>query len=274
MRLSVISSPRRICRALPAALCLFVALNASPAWAWGPLGHLIVARIAEREVGSKAASRLRFYLEKEGGIESAARWAGDIAGERPDTARWSFIHIAPSAMELDLTQQCPANDCVTVKIREFEGIARLGVRDRTQITEAVKFMIHLMGDLHQPLHAGYASDEGGGKIPVLLNGRQMSLLDAWETTLVERLGTDDAAIADRLLQKMTSAQREQWSDGNLRDWTWESHLLAARVAYGALPSGSPKALNEDYIAQAAQVIETQLMKAGVRLARILDRTWP
>jgi hypothetical protein len=131
-----------------------------------------------------------------------------------------------------------------------------------------------MGDLHQPLHAGYASDEGGAKIPVVLDGRQLSLLDAWETTLVERLGTDDAAIADRLLQKMTSAQEEQWSEGNLRDWTWESHLLAARVAYGALPSGSPKTLNEDYIAQATQVIETQLMKAGVRLARILDRTWP
>jgi hypothetical protein len=261
-------------RAPVAALCLLLVLPATPAWSWGPLGHLIVARIAEREAGAKARSRLRFYLEKEGGLETAARWAGDIESERPETVRWRFIHIPPNAMELDLDKQCPAQDCVTVKIREFEGIARLGVRDRTQLTEAVKFVIHLMGDLHQPLHAGYAEDESGKMIPVVLDGRPMSLFEAWDAALVERLGTDDAAVADRLWQRITSEQRQRWSEGNLRAWTWETHLLAARLAYGALPSGSPKALDEDYVAQSTQVIETQLMKAGVRLARILDRTWP
>jgi len=274
MRLSLIFSLLRIPRASLAALCTLFVLQATPAWSWDPLGHLIVARIAEREVGSKAASRLRFYLEKQGGIESAARWAGDIESERPETARWSFIHIPPAAMELDLEQQCPAGDCVTVKLREFEGIARLGVRNREQITEAVKFMIHLMGDLHQPLHAGYAEDEGGRNIAVALDGRQMSLFEAWDSALVERLGTDDAAIADKLLQRITDAQRQRWREGNLKDWTWETHLLAARMAYGALPPGSPKILDDDYLEQATQVIETQFMKAGVRLAKIFDRTWP
>ena len=60
----------------------------------------------------------------------------------------------------------------------------------------------------------------------------------------------------------------------MRDWTWETHLLAARMAYGALPTGSPKTLGDDYVAQATEVVETQLMKAGVRLAKILDRIWP
>jgi hypothetical protein len=177
-------------------------------------------------------------------------------------------------MELDLDKQCPMEDCIPVKIREFEGIARLGIRDRQELTEAIKFVIHLMADLHQPLHAGYAEDESGRKIPVVVDGREMSLFDAWDKTLVERLGDDDAAVAERLWQRISDEQRARWSEGNLRTWTWETHLLAARMAYGALPSGSLKVLDENYLAQSLQVIEQQLMKAGVRLARILDRTWP
>jgi nuclease S1 len=250
-----------------------LALSA-PAWSWGPLGHRIIARIAEKEAGRKALSRLNFYLGKDVSIEDAALWADTLEVERPETARWHFLHIPPNAMELDLDRVCPDGDCVTVKVREFEGIARLGIRDRSEIEEAVKLVLHLVGDLHQPLHEGYAEDEGGRGIAVVLDGRPMSLYDAWESALVQRLGDDDAAIAERLEQSITTEQRRQWCEGNLRDWTWETHLLAARMAYGALPPGSPKTLGDDYVNQATEVVETQLMKAGVRLAKILDRVWP
>jgi hypothetical protein len=257
-----------------AACCLLLALNAVPAWSWGPLGHRIIARIAEREAGSKARSRVNFYLGKDVAIEDAALWADNLKIERPETARWHFIQIPPNAMELDLEQQCPQGECITVKLREFEGIARLGIRDRSEIEEAVKLLLHLVGDLHQPLHAGYAEDQSGKNIPAVLDGRAMSLYEAWDSALVERLGTDDAAIAERLMQNTTSLQRQKWRQGTLRDWTWESHLLAARLAYGALPPGSPKNLGSDYLTQATEVVETQLMKAGVRLAKILDQVWP
>ncbi len=273
MRFSVLLRPlRRVPRA--AGWCVLLALSAVPAHPWGPLGHRIIARIAEKEAGSKALSRMNFYLGKDTPIEDAALWAATLEVERPETTRWHFIHIEPNAMELDLHQACPDGECVTVKVREFEGIARLGIRDRSEIEEAVKLVLHLVGDLHQPLHAGYAEDEGGKGIPVVLEGRQMSLYDAWDSGLVQRLGDDDAAIAERLEQNISDEQRQKWREGNLRDWTWETHLLAARFAYGALPSGSPKALDSDYVAQANEVVETQLMKAGVRLAKILDRIWP
>lgn len=266
---------RRIRRARWAAGCCFlVALNAAPAWSWGPLGHRIIARIAAREAGSKARSRLSFYLGKDAAIEDAALWANGLEHDRPESARWHFIHIPPNAMELDLERQCPDGECITVKVREFEGIARLGIRDRSEIEEAVKLLLHLVGDLHQPLHAGYAEDQGGKNIPVVLGGRPMSLYDVWDSALPERLGTDDAAIAERLAQNTTSEQRQRWREGTLRGWTWESHLLAARLAYGALPSGSPKTLGDDYLIQATEVVEIQLMKAGVRLAKILDQVWP
>ena len=257
-----------------AACCFLGSLSAAPAWSWGPLGHRIIARIAEQQAGNKARARLSFYLGKEVAIEDAVQWADGLQLERPETARWHFIHIPPNAMELDLERQCPDGECITVKAREFEGIARLGIRERSEIEEALKFLLHLVGDLHQPLHAGYAEDQGGKNIPVVLDGRAMSLYDVWDAALVERLGSDDAAIAERLAQNTTSEQRQRWRQGNLRDWTWESHLLAARLAYGALPSGSPKTLGDDYLIQATEVVETQLMKAGERLAKILDQVWP
>jgi hypothetical protein len=255
-------------------VCCLVIASPRPAWSWGPLGHRVVARIAQREIGDRARSRLAFYLGKDVGIEDAAVWANDIHILRPETAQWHFIRIPPSAGELDLETQCPEGECITVKLREFEGIARLGIRERSEIEEAAKFLLHLIGDLHQPLHAGYIEDQGGEKTPVVLAGRSMSLYEAWDSALLEQLGSDDAAIADRLAQQITDEQRKRWQEGNLRDWTWESHLLAARLAYGALPAGTPKNLNEDYVSQAAAVIEEQLQKAGVRLAMILDQVWP
>jgi hypothetical protein len=275
------SASLRLCCALAtswaartAAGCLVLSLTAAPAWSWGPLGHRIIARIAERETGAKALSRLNFYLGKDVSIADAALWAQTLEVDRPETARWHFIQIPPNAMHLDLDRLCPEKECITVKVREFEGIARLGIRDRSEIEEAVKLLIHLVGDLHQPLHAGYGEDQGGRTIPVVLNGRSTNLYDVWDEALLERLGNDDAAIAERLAQNTTSEQRDRWRQGNLRDWTWETHLLAARLAYGALPEGSPKRLGEDYLLQATQVVEVQLMKAGVRLGKILDQVWP
>lgn len=265
-----------LARRAPWAIILFAILcsTVTPAWAWGSLGHRVIARIAEREAGDKAKSRLRFYLQKEGGPEAVAMWAQDIEAQRPETARWHFVHIPPNATEFKLAEICPQEDCITTKLREFEGIARLAVRSREDVTEAVKFIIHLVGDLHQPLHEGYAEDSGGREIQVVLDGDKMTLYEAWDAALAKRLGSDDAAIADRLFDRITSEQRRHWKEGRPADWTWESHLLAARMAYGALPSGSPKVLGDGYKMQATEVIEQQFMKAGVRLAKILDQVWP
>jgi hypothetical protein len=262
-------------RAARSLVCWIAVLSlAPPAHSWGTLGHRIVAGIAEREAGDRARSRLRIYLEKEGGLGEAAVWASDMHLLRPETERWHFVRIPPGAMEFDLNRDCPERDCITAKIREFEGIARLGIRDRDEVAEAIKFLIHLAGDLHQPLHTGYAEDHSGRDIPVVFSGRQTNLYDLWDSTLVETLGPDEEAIIDRLLRGVTDDQRREWRQGTPRDWTWESHSLAVRVAYGALPDGSPKAIGPDYLGPAMRVVEGQLTKAGIRLAKILDQVWP
>ena len=262
----------------PSVVCLIVCVVmpwiASPAFAWGPAGHRIIASVAQQHLNARARARLAYVLGSETTLADVATWADDVRDERPETASWHYINIPPAATDLRPQRDCPDSNCVSDKIREFVGIARLAIRDRSEVSEAVKYLIHLVGDLHQPLHAGFAEDKGGNQIPVIVDGRESNLHSIWDSTIIRRLGSDEAEIAERLTQGITADQKKQWQKGQPREWAWESHLLAVRMAYGALPAGSPKGLDDNYLAQAAAVGGEQLAKAGIRLAAVINEVWP
>ena len=247
---------------------------ASPASAWGPAAHRIIASVAQEHLNARARARLAYVLGSETTLADVATWADDVRDERPETATWHYINIPPAATNLRPQRDCPDSNCVSDKIREFVSIARLGIRGKSEVGQAIKYLIHFVGDLHQPLHAGFAEDKGGNQIPVMAEGRESNLHSIWDSTIIRRLGSDEAEIAQHLNQGITPLQKKQWRQGRPREWAWESHLLAVRVAYGALPAGSPKRLDEDYLAQAAAVAEEQLAKAGIRLAALINQVWP
>ena len=255
-------------------VCVVVPWIASPASAWGPAGHRIIASVAQEHLNARARARLSYLLGSETTLADVATWADDVRDERPETATWHYINIPPAATNLRPQRDCPDGNCVSDKIREFVGIARLAIRNKSDVGEAVKYLIHFVGDLHQPLHAGFAEDKGGNQIPVMAEGRESNLHSVWDSTIIRRLGSDEAEIAQHLNQAITASQKKQWQKGRPREWAWESHLLAVRVAYGALPAGSPKRLSKDYLAQAAAVGEEQLAKAGIRLAAMINQVWP
>ena len=254
--------------------CLVVPWIASPASAWGPAGHRIIASVAQQHLNARARARLSYVLGSETTLAEVATWADDVRDERPETAAWHYINIPPAATDLRPRRDCPGGNCVSDKIREFVGIARLGIRNKSEVAEAIKYLVHFVGDLHQPLHAGFAEDRGGTRLPVIVDGRESNLHGTWDSTIIRRLGSDEAEIAARLNEGITADQKKQWRKGRPREWAWESHLLAVRVAYGALPAGNPKRLDADYLAQAAAVGEEQLAKAGIRLAAVINQVWP
>ena len=258
---------------LPGVLSFFL-MGPEVAYAWGPLGHRVIARIAQQHLSPKARSRLNFYFGKNVSLEELVMWADEIRERRPETSPWHYLNIPPEAISLDMQRDCPEGSCITWKIREFIGIARLAVRKKEELLEPIKFILHLSGDLHQPLHLGYPQDRGGWDIPVELNGHSMNLREAWDSGILDLTGENDAAIAERLIHKITPELKRKYRNGLLQDWSWEAHLVAVRVAYGALPSGSPKILDETYVQRARGAIEEQLTKGGLRLAELLNRTWP
>ena len=257
---------------LAAALLLLIVPG--PARAWGPLGHRVVARLAQQHLSAKARNRLRLFFGKDVDLRELALWADEIREQRPETGAWHYLDITPEATSLDMKRDCPQGDCIAWKIREFMGIARLAMRKKENLLDPIKFLIHFGGDLHQPLHLGHPQDRGGLDIPVELDGRLTNLHEVWDSEILELAGESEEELTKRLSQRITPQLKRQWEKGLLRDWSWETHLIAIRVAYAALPSGSPKVLDEKYVRLAREAIEEQLAKGGVRLAELLNRTWP
>jgi hypothetical protein len=237
------------------------------------MGHRIVAKIAEQRLHPKARMRFQLLAGKGTTLESVANWADELREARPETAPWHYINLAPGAKELDLKRDCPDADCITAKTREFQGLVRLAMKKQEERLDALRFLVHLVGDLHQPLHAGDAADRGGNGIRVIAAGEESTLHAYWDSKLLDENVEDEDALVAELLAGISLAQEREWSRGHLTDWTWESAQLASSVAYGALPGGEPKTLDGEYADQAWKTAKEQLAKGGVRLAAILNEMW-
>jgi len=204
------------------------------------------------------------------------------------TRRWHFVDVELRAPNVD--QACfghpqlpaakpasigPAEDCVVDKIDQFAAeLANPSTNPEERIV-ALKFLLHFVGDVHQPLHASDDHDKGGNTKRVTAEGfRAGNLHHFWDTEFIKQLGSDPKAVASDLAAQITDDERNSWSRGNPADWARESFAIARDDAYGRLPSpnihGSYR-LGSDYIAMAVQDVSTQLSRAGVRLAFVLNQ---
>lgn len=266
---------RAVCQGIAAVALLSIAGPfTEPARAWGPEGHEVIARIADVRLPDHIRRNMKYLFRDETTLQSIAAWADEIRVERPYTTPWHYINIPPSAEGVDWKPDCPEGNCITVKIREFAGIVRLAIKTREERQEALQFLVHLVGDLHQPLNAGFLQDHGGNDTTVTFGGEEMTLHEFWDGALIGHKSESTEDLANRLSAEITPEQEHQWRKGNSRDWTWESHEVAARNAYANLPAGTPKQIDQEYAARARRVTEEQLMKAGIRLVRILEDVWP
>jgi hypothetical protein len=123
---------------------------------------------------------------------------------------------------------------------------------------------------HQPLHDEDNGDKGGNTRHVIFDGKPDNLHWIWDTGLLERINRNPEALAADLESKITPQDRAEWEKGSVEDWVLEGHRLAHSVAYGDLGNGDPAAITSAYEQQADPVIESQLEKAGVRLAYLLN----
>jgi hypothetical protein len=273
-----------------------------PAFAWGDEGHEVIGLIAEHYLEPKVRERIQVILAgDETGLTATdiaheATWADKYRDSDRNstkvryhqTSNWHFVDLELAGA--DMNRACfgqpklalgtaaslgPAQDCVIDKIHEFSAELenpRTGEQERRL---ALQFLLHFVGDLHQPLHAGDDHDQGGNrKIASAPGIPTNSLHHDWDTEFVARLGANEAEIAQRLIASIKDSQRAKWSAGTPADWAMESYSLAKSHAYGLLPAaGTPYhyELDAAYVADATAVTAEQLSKAGVRLAFVLNR---
>src|SRR5271166_1160176 len=217
------------------------------ALAWGPDGHKIVAVIAADNLTPAAASHVADILGVTADKRTIAT-AMEAASNRPDnefredksTAPWHFIDICLQDRRSDVAVRCPSRNCVTAKIDEYSTRLKEGNYDRWGAAGDLAFLIHFLGDLHQPLHAANDADEGGNCIKVDSYSRASNLHGAWDDAVVRRLENSvdsgrPEPPAHRLEQNYASEKGlDTWSPGHTDDIAWESSQIARSDIYAAL----------------------------------------
>jgi len=255
----------------------------APAWAWGKKGHQIVARVAESHLTPAARKAIEELLGEGHHIfdEDVANWADEIRNFVPETGPWHYVDIPVTETKYNPKRDCKYSDCVIERIERFREVLPDKKIKQNERQRALKFLVHLAGDMHQPLHcaerrdAAGKPDRGGNGCKVLFLNEQTetNLHKVWDTQLLEHvMGPMDAlAYADQLNARIDEESSTKWQKGSTRSWANESFRAAKEHVYAGVAADGPATrLDQDYVTKNQIVLDEQLMKAGIRLAEILN----
>jgi hypothetical protein len=288
---------------------LFLCLAAIPAWSWGPTGHHVVAMIAEERLSPEVQDRIRKLLGEftmaqastcPDVLRAAERHAPKpeeqyclkIASVIPNTSPWHYIDIPVPTADKALKDYCPQDACVTAKIRDFRNTLK-NSNDDAKRREALMYLIHFIGDIHQPLHCSERSCDQGGNLEhvnVFLKAGERPderLHGAWDVDLVDRLMeeekiADEEKFARSLARDIKPATAAKWQISSIDEVAWEGWKIAKEHVYRDVPffnycdpavkaSPTPASdLKSGYEKEGTKIIHEQLMKAGVRLAAMIE----
>ena len=279
-------------------LCCWVS---TPAFAWGDAGHQIIALVADRYLLPQVRAQVASMLSHDTSglvptdLAHQATWADKFRDSDRNTTQqryrqtreWHFVDI--ELADGDVAAAChghpalpaatpasagPASACLIDKIDQFSAELRDPATAPTERLLALQFLLHLVGDLHQPLHASDDHDRGGNDKLVSAPGLKPGKLHHhWDTEFVRRLGSQPAAVARALVSRTDASQRARWSRGTPTDWARDSFAVSKAHTYAKLPPPGPTgthALNRAYVDDASATVALQLRKAGVRLAQVLN----
>jgi hypothetical protein len=289
----------------------------------------VVALLAEKHMTPRALAMAKKILAdgpidpklsrycKEGGADpltDASTWPDDIRPFRPETPPWHYIDIPRGTKIRDLEKFCdPKESCVTRAIKDQLAILRSSEADPQKRADALRFLIHFVGDVHQPLHAITNNDEGGNCVPVAFFNAQPQLRNpqtesyapnlhaVWDTNILERATTGKTVyqVANDLDRSFQS-KMAPWQKGpaNVDAWAWESYQLAMQTVYGKLPTPDPvetpqrvtscaadnhisarmlklnEQLQDAYQNVTVPIVRVRLAQGGARLAMLLNQLWP
>jgi hypothetical protein len=245
------------------ALILTAPLSAS---AWGTKGHQAVAGIGEDLLTPEARRQVTDLLDPGTTLADISLWADEVRPSRPNTASWHSVNIPRGASGYNAQRDC-GQGCVVSAIEQSLRLLQDPTHDKAVRQEALKWVVHFVADLHQPLHA-IADDEGGSAVLVQFNGRQTTLHLLWDEDLIDRAYPNTAALQERVLAVLQASNWRAWQAGQPQDWAEETHRVAVEAVY-LFPSS--REIDERYVEKALPVIHEQLAKAAVRLAWVLNR---
>jgi hypothetical protein len=285
----------------PFLIFILMLTLAAPSPAWWEVGHRTVGRIAAQRLTPKARARVATLLgvpdttaSVADAMAAASTWADEIKATT-NTGAWHFIDFTLQDKKSNFAARCANDDCVTARIRLFrDQLAGHRKDPKWTDAEALKFLIHFVGDVHQPLHASSDADQGGNcelLNPSIDTTRNLHAL--WDGGIIKEITDDDKALASQLnttASALSRRQQKRLAKGDEVTWAWQSHEVAQRVIYKRLsipveaevfPANCKAApadiqsfkavVDRAYRTDMQPVIREQLTRAGMRLAALLNK---
>ena len=256
-------------------LFAFVLLATLPlsGWAWGVEGHRAIGNIAEQYVSNKASRKIAAILGTQtltmiSTIPDEMRYLP----EYKDTAPWHYVNTEPGLNQEQylkaVKEQTTPNiyNVLLVKIKEMAD----ATLPRAQRAEALAFVVHLVGDIHQPLHAGRAEDKGGNDIKLTYRGKDTNLHSLWDSGLLDYQGLTFTEMGAQYTP-MSEHQVSTWlAVTDPAQWLFESYTIAGKLYAEAAQNPNP---DFRYYPAHADLLQERIQQAGIRLAGVLNEAF-
>lgn len=243
-------------------LIFFVALSLE-VFAWGPTGHRVTGYIAEQHLSTKAKKKLRELLGQES-LAIASNWMDNV---RSDSSYdymedWHWVTIE-NGQTYDQSKKNKNGDVIMTLERVISEL-KSGKLDRKKEIEALKVLIHLVGDIHQPLHVGCCNDSGGNKVELKYFRGSSNLHRVWDSEMIDGTKLSYTELG-QALGKPDAAVIKKWQSASVRDWATES--MSYRTEVYDIGKGN---LSYAYPYQHLPLVEQRMLQAGVRIAGVLN----
>lgn len=269
-------------------LLILVVICARPMLAWGAIGHRVVAAIAEKRLEQTSPAALaaaRELLRSNNNSRDCApcddpKKLPAVASQPDDfrqdelalpTRDWHFVNIEITNPTYDQDRDCPSGDCVVRRIDRMIEILGDKSRSNCDREAALIYLIHFMGDMHQPFHTGFGRqangqpDRGANEVKLTFDGRDTNLHSLWDSGIIEKQGRTDNEWVTRLMTTTLNGRDPQTlAAGTTTEWLNQSHKLA--IQFHTLN----KPFNDQYVKDALPVIEERMLLGGLRLARLIE----
>lgn len=255
-------------RCVFAVLALALSLCAPAALAWGALGHRVVAQLAQKQLTPTAERQVDRLLALQGAhrLADIATWPDDLRDLDPAlfarTAKLHYINFHSGDCVYHPPRDCANSECVVAAIQKYAAILGDRALPDAQRAQALAFVVHFVGDVHQPLHASYRDDKGGNDWQVRWHDRGTNLHAIWDTTMLNAAGLSYQAYANELARDTRPVPQ-----GTPAGWAQESCRIVRDN--GVYPHS--RFIDEAYVARERPVAEQRLYEAGARLAGLLNR---
>jgi hypothetical protein len=244
---------------------LFLAFQPAALWGWGQTGHRTIAAIAQKHLQNSTKRKIARLLDDQSLVWVSTYMDEIKSDDRFDhTHEWHWVTI-PDGKTYSETEKNPDGDLLTAICRTKETLANKDT-SQTARAKALKFLVHLVGDLHQPLHVGNGEDRGGNDVKVEWFGSYSNLHRVWDSEMLQSRDFAYSELAQQLQRTITRQKSEQWSRGDVFDWAHENLNYRDQI----YQIDNPDYMGYEYTYRNWDLLTHQLQKGGVRLAHMLN----